>query len=204
MGRVQGLVEGVGLDEDLLYGFPHEFSGGQRQRIALARALALEPELLLLDEPTSALDVSVQAQVVELLSELQRRFGLAYLFISHDLALVRHLCPRVSVMYFGRVIESAPRDELFARPGHPYTQMLLACAPLADPIFERGRTHSLVQGESPSLAHPPGGCAFHPRCVLRSLVDGERCSREKPQLEPEGLRERACFLPRQEGQVRDQ
>jgi len=189
------LLDAVGLDPLAAGRFPHEFSGGQRQRIALARALALEPELLVLDEPTSALDVSVQAQVVELLGDLQRRFGLAYLFISHDLALVRHLCARVCVMYFGRVVESAPRDELFAQPAHPYTRMLLDCAPLADPVFERSRRAMLVWGEAPSLAQPPSGCAFHPRCASRALVARDRCSREQPPLLTQGLRARACFLP---------
>ncbi len=192
--RALALMDAVGLDPLAAIRFPHEFSGGQRQRIALARALALEPELLLLDEPTSALDVSVQAQVIELLGDLQQRYGLAYLFISHDLALVRHLCPRVAVLYAGRIIEAAPRDELFREPAHPYTQMLLSCAPQADPDFERARSLPQIQGEAPAGSAAPSGCPFHPRCAQRERVPEDRCTRERPALAGSATRQAACFL----------
>jgi oligopeptide/dipeptide ABC transporter ATP-binding protein len=180
--RVLGLLEAVGLEASVLDRYPHEFSGGQRQRIGIARALALEPELLVCDEPVSALDVSIQAQIVNLLKDLEERFDLAYLFIAHDLAVVRSLCDTIAVMYLGRVVEHAPRDELFAHPRHPYTQALLSAIPIANPTIERERERIVLLGDPPSPAMPPSGCAFHPRCRERVRVAGDRCARERPEL----------------------
>jgi oligopeptide transport system ATP-binding protein len=196
--RAIQLLEAVGLKSTMLERYAHEFSGGQRQRLAIARALALEPELLILDEPTSALDVSVRVSIVALLRELRERFGLAYLFISHDLAVVRLLCERVAVMYLGRVAELAESTDLFGAPRHPYTQALLAAAPVPDPGRARAAAaRSLLQGEPPSPRDAPGGCRYHPRCAARRDVPGERCAREEPLLRPSGPRsttEVACHL----------
>jgi oligopeptide/dipeptide ABC transporter ATP-binding protein len=176
--RAAELLDVVGLSPDASQRYPHEFSGGQRQRIGIARALALEPKLLICDEPVSALDVSVRAQVLNLLVSLQRRRGIAYLFISHDLSIVEHLSDRVLVMYLGRIVESGTRDRLWQRPLHPYTQALLASAPLADPERARARPRRILPGELPNPIAPPPGCAFHPRCPIAQ----ERCRHEAPAL----------------------
>jgi len=180
--RVGELLSQVGLSPSDTEKFPHQFSGGQRQRISIARALATQPEFLVCDEPTSALDVSVQAQVLNLMKDLQRERGLTYLFISHNLAVVRHVSDQVGVMYLGRLVELSDKHELFARPRHPYTRMLLDAIP---DIKMTGRPRTPVQGEVPNPLNPPTGCAFHPRCPFAN----ERCSRERPALkEFQGIR----------------
>jgi len=192
--RAMALLDAVGLNPRHIDRYPHEFSGGQRQRIGIARALALEPELLLLDEPVSALDVSIQAQIVNLLGELQERFNLAYLFIAHDLAVVRHLCDEICVMYLGRIVEQAPRDELFESPQHPYTKALLSAVPHPNPHIERTRERIVLTGDVPSPLDPPSGCTFHPRCAHASEVAEERCVRECPALVTHEGRSSACHL----------
>ena len=177
--RVAQLLEEVGLRPEYSTRYPHEFSGGQRQRVGIARALAVEPAFIVCDEPVSALDVSVQAQVVNLLRDLQRERGLAYLFIAHDLAVVAHMADRVAVMYLGRIVELAPRATLFATPRMPYTKALLSAAPVPDPTTKRQRL--LLPGEPPSPANPPSGCVFHPRCP-HPLKDA-MCARTVPTLE---------------------
>jgi oligopeptide transport system ATP-binding protein len=176
--RVRELLQICGLNPSFADRYPHEMSGGQRQRVGIARALALEPEFIVCDEAVSALDVSIQAQVINLLEDLRERFGLTYLFIAHDLSVVRHLCQRVAVMYLGRIVELADCDELFDNPMHPYTRALLAAVPVPDPTVEAGRAFQPVRGEVPSPINPPSGCVFHPRCTMAV----ESCKQTRPEL----------------------
>jgi oligopeptide transport system ATP-binding protein len=176
--RVRELLSVCGLNPKFADRYPHEMSGGQRQRVGIARALAVRPEFIICDEAVSALDVSIQAQVINLLEDLRDQFDLTYLFISHDLSVVRHLCQRVAVMYLGNMVELAQTDELFDNPLHPYTQALLDAVPIPDPTIEQARAHRVIQGEIPSPINPPSGCVFHPRCPV--AVD--QCRRVVPEF----------------------
>ncbi|HKJ54656.1 MAG TPA: oligopeptide/dipeptide ABC transporter ATP-binding protein [Nitriliruptoraceae bacterium] len=203
-GRVAELLELVGLNPDHINRFPHQFSGGQRQRIGVARALAVNPSVIVADEPVSALDVSVQAQVVNLLEDIQNEFGIAYLFIAHDLSVVRHIADRVAVMYLGRMIEVGEEDPIYERPVHPYTQALLSAAPIADPRRRQESDRILLEGDLPSPSDPPSGCRFRTRCWLFNQMaeeDGDesrigKCLTDDPRLEDRGFdHPSACHYP---------
>jgi oligopeptide transport system ATP-binding protein len=188
---IRTLMDRVGLLPDMADRYPHEFSGGQRQRVGIARALVLQPDLLICDEAVSALDVSIQAQIINLLMDLQDELNLTYLFIAHDMSVVRHISTRVGVMYLGQLLEIAERDDLFDDPKHPYTKALMAAVPVADPEVEAGREQQLIKGEVPSVRNPPSGCRFHPRCPEATA----ECASRAPILqELSPTRRVACHL----------
>src|SRR5436309_12497669 len=192
--RIRELLRVVGMNPRFADRYPHEFSGGQRQRIGIARALAVEPTFIVCDEPISALDVSIQAKIINLLQDLQHEFRLTYLFIAHDLAVVRHLSDRIAVMYLGKVVETADRKDIYDRPQHPYTKALLSSIPVPDPVAEMSRAPITLKGEIPSPVNPPSGCRFHPRCPI-ARVPGV-CSEQEPPLEAHGARDQmaACHF----------
>ncbi|MEZ4818455.1 MAG: ATP-binding cassette domain-containing protein [Bdellovibrionota bacterium] len=190
--RVQELLEIVGMDPRYILRYPHEFSGGQCQRIGIARALALNPKIIIADEPISALDVSIQAQILNLMEELQESMGLTYIFIAHDLAAVRHISDRIAVMYLGKIVELADAETIVQKPQHPYTQALISAVPIPNPQIEKARKHIVLKGDVPSPINPPSGCAFHTRCFKKE----DRCSVDTPRLENVGQEHQvSCFYP---------